>query len=624
MKKTVCLIMALILIFALTPCAAVAAGDPSFLIGDWSTSDGVELSFYDDGTFELAWSFFPSEEGRWATEAVSDDTFYMEMDGSSILYVMSLIYGASDPDYHFEVLKCNRDNFYLVQVYGDYTAKTSPCKLGFTRNGCARDFSYREDPVDTAPVEEEPYGNVTVDWHGRGFSLDLYWDWDLFDQPASSYDHDLAIAGLTLSKLIHDKNTFKGELEDIFGFVDVDYRDWSTPDTPAYAMAHRRVTLSGGDREIVLLVLRGTNMGLDGPNDFIDDVKSQVDGFRPATRNINNILEKYVKDHGFSKEETILFITGHSLGGAVAQSLAPFAENYVTSDENCFIYTYAAANCFIDLFKNREFANVHNIINVNDVVPYIPIMFGKYGKELYYNSSSSKFFDTYAEAYDEEGWFPLGVLEKHDVTTYLSMMLTALPSGAGSGAVNHYSITSIHCPVDIEVYGADGELMGWTEGDEVTLTEMSRVLILTNDGEKEIVAPPDVSYSVRLTGTDDGTMTVIHRTLDAETDEVLTEKEYGDVPVTRGASFELAADGNDMAQAQLTADGKAVPERPAAETENDQTATVDEEETKQSERAEERRDGKESGKTKILTIAVIALAVIVVILLALLLLKRRR
>ena len=623
MKKTFCLILALVLVLAAVPCAAEAQGDPSFLIGDWSTSDGVELSFYDDGTFELAWSFLPTEEGQWAAEAVSDDTFRIEMDGSSILYLMSLIYGAADSDYHFEALKCNRDNFYLVQVYGDYTAKSSPCKLGFTRDGCARDFSYREDAADTAP-EEELYGNVTVDWHGRDFSLDLYWDWDLFDQPASSYDHDLAIAGLTLSKLIHDKDTFRGELEGIFGFGDVDYRDWSTPDTPAYALAHRRVTLSGGDREIVLLVLRGTNMDLDGPNDLIDDVKSQVDGFRPATRNINNILEKYVKDHGFGKEEMVLFITGHSLGGAVAQSLAPFAENYVTSDENCFIYTYAAPNCFIDLFKNREFRNVHNIINVNDAVPYVPVMFGKYGRELYYNSSDPKYFDTYAEAYGEEGWFPLGLLEKHDVTTYLSMMLTALPSGAGSGAVNHYSVTSIHCPVDIEVYDADGNRMGWTSGDEVTLEETSQVLILAHDGEKEIAAPPGVEYSVRITGTGDGTMTVVHRTLDAETHEVLTEREYGDVPVTGGETFELAAKGGDMAQAELTESGKAVPERPAEKQESDPTVPDDTEETKRSDAAEEREEGKETGKTKLLTAAVIALAAIVVVLLLLLLLKRRR
>ena len=107
--------------------------DISFLIGDWSTSDGVLLSFYDDGYFEMEWGYFPAEEGEWYAEAISDDTYYIEMDGSLILSLMSMVYGSADSDYHFEILKNNENSFYLVQVYGNYTAETSPCKLGFTR-----------------------------------------------------------------------------------------------------------------------------------------------------------------------------------------------------------------------------------------------------------------------------------------------------------------------------------------------------------------------------------------------------------------------------------------------------------------------------------------------------------
>lgn len=115
--------------------------DVDFLIGDWSTSDNVYLSFYDDGVFVMDWGYFPEEEGNWSAEAISNDTIKIDMDGSSILSMMSMLYGNSLSDYHFEVLKCNDDNFYLVQVYGDYTARTSPCKLGFTREGAKRNFN---------------------------------------------------------------------------------------------------------------------------------------------------------------------------------------------------------------------------------------------------------------------------------------------------------------------------------------------------------------------------------------------------------------------------------------------------------------------------------------------------
>ncbi len=116
-----------------TEAPAIQETSTDFLIGDWSTTDGVYLSFYDDGYFEMEWSYFSYEEGEWYAEAISEDTYYIEMDGSLILSMMSMLYGSADQDYHFEILKNNDNSFYLVQVYGDYTAYSSPCKLGFTR-----------------------------------------------------------------------------------------------------------------------------------------------------------------------------------------------------------------------------------------------------------------------------------------------------------------------------------------------------------------------------------------------------------------------------------------------------------------------------------------------------------
>ncbi len=111
------------------------AAHADFLIGEWSTSDGVHLSLYEDGTFTLQWSCFPDEFGYWDAEMLSDDIWELTMEGSDVLDMMSMIYGNALSDYHFEILKKNENSFYLVQVYGDYTAHTSPCKLYFTRVG---------------------------------------------------------------------------------------------------------------------------------------------------------------------------------------------------------------------------------------------------------------------------------------------------------------------------------------------------------------------------------------------------------------------------------------------------------------------------------------------------------
>lgn len=106
--------------------------DADFLIGDWSTSDGMYFSFFEDGLFSMQWGFF-NEEGYWGAEPIDENSLYIEMEGSSVLSLMSMIYGTSVSNYHFEILKNNNNGFYLVQVYGDYTAQSSPCKLYFER-----------------------------------------------------------------------------------------------------------------------------------------------------------------------------------------------------------------------------------------------------------------------------------------------------------------------------------------------------------------------------------------------------------------------------------------------------------------------------------------------------------
>ena len=105
------------------------------LIGTWATPSGdAVIDFYSDGTYSIDWfSLGIPEKGTWFAPSQSGDSFPIEMDGSGILQLMQLAYGAADGDYHFEILKNNESSVYLTQVYGKYTAQTSPCKLPLER-----------------------------------------------------------------------------------------------------------------------------------------------------------------------------------------------------------------------------------------------------------------------------------------------------------------------------------------------------------------------------------------------------------------------------------------------------------------------------------------------------------
>ena len=205
MKKILYTCIALLLSISMMP--AVAFGADSFLIGEWSTSDGTASLVFDaDGSFVCDFGLFP-EEGTWSAQATDSESFPIQMDGSSILTLMSLVYGGVNDNYHFEVLKCNDDNFYLVQVYGDYTARTSPCKLPLTREGKTADFTLGEetspdsDSVDDATEDENAVRELEVDFDSNN-KVNLNWGWNLFNKDSSVYDHNLAMVGLILSQAV--------------------------------------------------------------------------------------------------------------------------------------------------------------------------------------------------------------------------------------------------------------------------------------------------------------------------------------------------------------------------------------------------------------------------------------
>ena len=405
--------------------------------------------------------------------------------------------------------------------------------------------------LDNEEAYPEEIKSIDFRWsNGAEATIDINWSWEYFAHSATEYNHNLAMASLALSQRIHTEETFQDLLENTFGFKDVYYVWESTSTRPGFALAHKHLTLDGQDKQIVLVVIRGTNLNQD-LDDLISDLRSQSDGFRPSTESINLLLKKYIETLGCDKSNTILYITGHSLGGAVAQSLAPFAENYTLTDDNCFIYTFAAANAFIGAFHSRPFKNVHNIINSRDAVPKLPLIYGKYGHEWFYDSADLKYRDYYAAVYKEEGWHCQNIVDEHDPATYFAFLLCDTPDNMGDGAENPYTLTSIHCPVDICVYDQDGELMAQTSGEEVHHKEETKVLVITDGENKEILAPPGVNFSIEIIGTGDGVMNVACKKIDPYTDEVIEEKQFDEVTVNKETVFDLQIDERSINEIEL-------------------------------------------------------------------------
>lgn len=105
----------------------------SWLIGKWSTSDGWKFTFKDNNTFTLDMGLGYEESGTYVLSSAVNNSYPITLNGTSLLSLMKMIYGAADSNYHFEILKTNDNKISLVQVYSNYTAETSPCKLSLSK-----------------------------------------------------------------------------------------------------------------------------------------------------------------------------------------------------------------------------------------------------------------------------------------------------------------------------------------------------------------------------------------------------------------------------------------------------------------------------------------------------------
>lgn len=108
-------------------------------------------------------------------------------------------------------------------------------------------------------------------------------------------------------------------------------------------------------------------------------------GFSKAAEMVLKNIGDYVKHHGLKKNQTEVFVTGHSRGAAVGNLTAA-----KLIDENEFkmisAYNFACPNTtMVKTAENEKYKSIVNILNPQDFICYIPLPqwgFTRYGKTV--------------------------------------------------------------------------------------------------------------------------------------------------------------------------------------------------------------------------------------------------
>ena len=177
----------------------------------------------------------------------------------------------------------------------------------------------------------------------------IAWNWDDLLQNAAAPEPNLnlAMAGLVLSNDV-ELAARKGEavLRQL-GFDEIrsEYYRFSTEtrneiSKPARTFGHKLLEKDGKQYHVICAVFKGTTT----LPDTITDIKSIVDGFYDGGRSCADSLKAYIDSfEGAGKDNTILFITGHSLGAATANVVGRLSREFAR-DEHNFVYSFASPN----------------------------------------------------------------------------------------------------------------------------------------------------------------------------------------------------------------------------------------------------------------------------------------
>ncbi|MCR5732455.1 MAG: hypothetical protein K6G51_05910 [Sphaerochaetaceae bacterium] len=215
----------------------------------------------------------------------------------------------------------------------------------------------------------------------KEFEINVDWSLDHLKKDPSVYNDELAKAAAILARSIYVSNERLESNLKILGYSKFEIHEENDKvSKPVCAFAHQ----GDNNANYFVIIVRGTKSYFDAAT----DVYAVSDSFSGASEYVFGEVENYIKtiEPGDSNnKKNVFFVTGHSLGGAVANALSLLLEKY-TSEENIFTYTFEAPSLNVPVEKKGE-TRALNLINANDIIPTLPAPEGRYGSDVRYDPS---------------------------------------------------------------------------------------------------------------------------------------------------------------------------------------------------------------------------------------------
>ena len=149
--------------------------------------------------------------------------------------------------------------------------------------------------------------------------------------------------------------------------------DGETLATIGFVIAYKDITVNGKTEKLVAIAVRGGKYGAEwASNVVIGDGVGEARGFKDAADQVERGLEKYLADYEIDPSNAKFWITGFSRAAATSNLVAKrLTDSY--GEDNVYAYCFETPKGGVHslLKEGIDYANIHNIINATDIVPFV-------------------------------------------------------------------------------------------------------------------------------------------------------------------------------------------------------------------------------------------------------------
>lgn len=258
-----------------------------------------------------------------------------------------------------------------------------------------------------------------------------YSDKLLADKNATKISPKLAKASAALSAGAYILDYLKQMIEDMgYDILSVSYdndMDYKDNDKASYVIARKLCSYTSAKKTaIYLITIKGTSGDYEWFSNLKIGTSGDHEGFFNTAENIKkdvmDIVQEDADKCGVKKDDIILWFTGHSRGGAVANVIAgKIDDEKLLPMDNVFCYCFATPVVSRNLTKDQEYDNIYNYILNGDLIPSLgePVWnYHRYGHEIRtLDDEMAKFINnTFLDRYGVS-WQPLS-----DARLYTSLL----------------------------------------------------------------------------------------------------------------------------------------------------------------------------------------------------------